>query len=778
MKRTITAKLISMIFLYAMCCRAMGQNCPFIVRDGQSFSVIVVAANATAEELFAAEQLRSTLRRMTGVGIELRRDHEAAFDPQKLIISVGLTRYLTKALRQEMRIGEKLSSLDPWNDAFVIAKTPDVLFLAGHRDQGTIFAVFELMESLGCRWFFGNDAGIVIPTDMKTIEIEDCHIIKKPDFAIRRQYTWWDNHRDAADRESERFWHQANKLSEKTFSGDSGHNMGSIISPNLYDVHPEYFAMVNGQRVKPSSRANWQPCLSNPGVVRLAVEWAEKQLAQNPDLDVVTFAQNDGAGYCECPVCAAIGNHADVYLHFANQVGRELFPKYPRVRIQIWAYYKTAVVPHLKANGYDRDEDRVHVQVHEIYSQVPFDELLVGWSRATRHLGANIVWTWSNWRWGTNARPHSHRYSLEQFPLYKNCNVDALTLQARADWASNGVDRYLFAKRMWDADADLEELISDLVQKMFPSAVGEYFSLLDLYEARGKFEITPEKFLRSGFALLELMRTRIRTAQELKRWQFYILYFHQQVLEHSINTAQDKDEKIKLYREMVAFLKGIKDLGVLESNQLIRTPCWLQVKNLGGAVSDPSFPDVIAAEISDSTIEEIYKSQLFKILNKKFIFFKQCINHPQEFCGSGNNRFGIRFPLRPFFGVIISEVRTTSLYATTHNENNPSCMCIAPLGNLKRPFVITRLFDNRIQSTKPNKFLPAFKSSNIHNLAYKVNGALFTYTRNRCKYLSVKNSLSYLRNKISDIFKMHQKIIKCLYFHPQQFLINNKLMGN
>ena len=241
------------------------------------------------------------------------------------------------------------------------------------------------------------------------------------------------------------------------------------------------------------------------------------------------------------------------------------------------------------------------------YAKVPFHDLVAGWSDASHHLLATQVWTWSNWRLGTNARPKYRGESLAEYPFYKDHNVVGIRLQARGDWAKNGLNRYLAAKRMWDASADVDALVRDFVVKMFPSAPDEFGSLIALYDRKGRKEISWEKFLRDGVFLLDLIRRRISTPDEKKRWQFYALYLHEQVLERAIDRCKDEQRKIELYKEMVAFLKGVQHIGIVESRQLIRTPCWGSVRKLGYEPKGRSFDEVPAMRIDEKSVMALYE---------------------------------------------------------------------------------------------------------------------------------------------------------------------------
>ena len=69
-------------------------------------------------------------------------------------------------------------------DGFVLSAQPGVIALAGVRPEGTVYAAVELLERLGCRWFFPGTLGEVIPQN-KTVALDPFKTIQAPSFEYR-----------------------------------------------------------------------------------------------------------------------------------------------------------------------------------------------------------------------------------------------------------------------------------------------------------------------------------------------------------------------------------------------------------------------------------------------------------------------------------------------------------------------------------------------------------------------------------------------------------------
>jgi hypothetical protein len=197
--------------------------------------------------LYAAKEMRYYLDRITAASFQIEEAKEAV---------AGI--YIGEAS------GVDVSDLG--EEGFRVVSQGDRLCIAG-GNRGVIYGVYEFLETLGCRFFTHNCEKI--PTD-PSLEIgEDYDICKKPAFEYRSH-----NYADVV---------QSPRFSVKCRFNGAHHNiparMGGympyawfvhtfekMVPTEVYgESHPEYFALVNGER-KTADKGRNQLCLTNPEV--------------------------------------------------------------------------------------------------------------------------------------------------------------------------------------------------------------------------------------------------------------------------------------------------------------------------------------------------------------------------------------------------------------------------------------------------------------------------------------------------------------------------------
>ena len=126
-----------------------------------------------------------------------------------------------------------------------------------------------------------------------------------------------------------------------------GHTWERAVPPEtFFESHPEYFALVNGQRLKPGDH-NSQYCLSNPEVQELIyrdlASWLERGYAS------VDLGQPDGFRQCQCDACAKLyGTGKDwgekIWV-FNRQIAERLYQSHPSGQLTMMSYILTAAPP-------------------------------------------------------------------------------------------------------------------------------------------------------------------------------------------------------------------------------------------------------------------------------------------------------------------------------------------------------------------------------------------------------------------------------------------------
>lgn len=125
-----------------------------------------------------------------------------------------------------------------------------------------------------------------------------------------------------------------------------GHTWERAVPAELFGSHPEYFAFINGSRLKPEG-GNAQYCLSNDDVqdriYRDLASWFDRGYAS------VDLGQPDGFRECQCENCNALyGTDKDwsekIWL-FNRQVAERLEKSHPGRQVTMMSYILTASPP-------------------------------------------------------------------------------------------------------------------------------------------------------------------------------------------------------------------------------------------------------------------------------------------------------------------------------------------------------------------------------------------------------------------------------------------------
>ena len=179
---------------------------------------------------------------------------------------------------------------------------------------------FFLRKYLGYDIVFPGEFGFVIPDNSKWQMPKAINEKESPCFNTR---AWTMN--TFVDKEFARM-----SLGESR-RNISWHTFGRIIDPKKYGkTHPEYFPLVRGKRhnAPAKQRCDWSPCVSNPDVQKLFVDYLVKNYGSGGS-DAVELSVNDGSGnHCECAGCTAWddpgekakGHYSNRYFTFYKKV--------------------------------------------------------------------------------------------------------------------------------------------------------------------------------------------------------------------------------------------------------------------------------------------------------------------------------------------------------------------------------------------------------------------------------------------------------------------------
>ena len=514
-------------------CRQCGLQSEFVLaeRDRASQAVIVVPADPSPVVQFAAEQLRDYTARLTDVVLPIETNTTPAHAIHLGCRDDGIRR-----------------------DGFRITVTNGALRVASSLDRGTLYGVYEILETYGGVGWYASWCEIVPKADRLAVPA-GLDVLSEPSFDMREPF-FFDPNRNPlfASRLRRNSTRYRRNTADPRYALDNfpvGENMQAhtfqvLVPPEKYfDAHPEYFSFFGGKRQKNRS----QLCCSNPDLVRLVVTNFMECVRTGRPAFVYSISHNDWKGWCECPDCKARddyeGSHAAGELVLANACAEALAKEFPERRIRSCGYEWTQTPPkHMKVHPNvivtlcsitcDFSEP---IRDASCSRNAAFMKDLKGWaSRAERLQITDYPPNFSDY-----IGPHGNIHVLQpNLQCFRDNKVRDLFLLAshcgqHADFAE--LKAWLMSKLAWDVDQPVEPLLRRFCEGYYgPEAapfVLDYLNRLCAAARRRDHENDPlltihmpteydaalsEDFLREGLALWNRAEEAVPADDALRRY--------------------------------------------------------------------------------------------------------------------------------------------------------------------------------------------------------------------------------------------------------------------
>jgi len=461
-----------------------------IACHGKTDYIIYREETASPSEQYAAKELAGFLNQISGAIFPVQVGGEL---PEKAFV-VGFGAATEK-------LGLDAADFDLGKEGYIIKTLGDRIVIAGGALRGTMYGVYSFLEDLGCRWFSAKVSHI--PT-RSVLKVKEYDIRKVPVMEYRESY-WSADSTDGVWAARNKDNGMSKKLNDEMggqiiYNNPFVHSFNALLSTDEYFAeHPEYFSLVNGERCG----TDWhtQLCLTNPDVVRIAIEKVKGWLRANPKVNIVSISQNDWYNFCECPNCKAIDDynesHAGTLITFVNQIAEAIEPEFPDVVVDTLAYQYTRPAPkHVKPRHNvcvricsieccfahplaDCDEicsfaDKVHGD--------SFQHDLKEWGKI-----CNRIYVWDyvvNFSHYFMPFPNFHVLQPNMKFFIEN-NVKGLfeegatAVCGKCELAE--CRSYVLTHLMWDPDADTDALVAEFMAAWFGEAsapIMEYYNLI------------------------------------------------------------------------------------------------------------------------------------------------------------------------------------------------------------------------------------------------------------------------------------------------------------
>jgi hypothetical protein len=521
-----------------------------LVEDGAASNAIFMAEGAPPPVVLAAGELQHYVERMSGARLSVKTARQGLN-----LLRIGAAESVVPNV--EAPQGE--------DDSFCITTTPQGIAMIGANPRSTLYAAYEVLERLGCRWFYPGEDGEHVPP-ARTLTLTVGESLSRAAFATRGMVedarpgsgyppyppdAAWEK-RIAEDAEIYIIWAVRNRMNayRNTSTLDnaefdrrgvavrwgSSHTIPQMLDRKLFETKPELFRMnQTGKRVPDGN-----VCVTNPETVALCARWVTNFFKQNPMLDTCPMGGQDiwGGAWCNCEKCRAYSPSEQAAV-LINGVHEHLRKNNVKGRCSYSAYRDTL--------RYDLKKVKLDPEVHIGYAPR---------ERSYGHAHSDVSsernrWFWSNlqdWR-----RNHSGPLNLTDYyqdsilfyslpaPTvqviaqdlrdYSKLNARGITsfMMGRYSWYCYGPSLYVYARMAWDPALDPDTLLDEIAQFHYgPAAASirsfwrELESGMQPFLARGEFEtlpVTPDPFLEAmmadfdqGIARLERAESHIRQA--------------------------------------------------------------------------------------------------------------------------------------------------------------------------------------------------------------------------------------------------------------------------
>jgi hypothetical protein len=457
-----------------------------LASSGKAAYAIVLPAEASEPRRYAASQLASYLERLSGAKFEIQGTPVPA--AKQIVFESGKS------------AGKTLG-----DDAYAITLRGDRLVLAGDTDRAILFAVYDVLERLGCRWlapqfdFYKGEAEVV-PSVPELVLTLDEPVVERPHFPIRkldveegRSHTtenlkqlveWapklryntlmiprdyggrgrvtWDQWRDAITPEAKK---------RGLFIEVGGHGYENFINAKvqdgkLFERHPDWFGKDDaGKRSKLQKRVF---CTSNEQAVDFVTGGVLDYLNKHPEIDVFQLWPPDGADWCTCDPCKALGEPQERQALLVNHIQAAVEKAKPGVRLEIIAYSKALQPPtRVKLDprilvDYCPINQSFEVPINDPSStrNAEYVRALTAWrERFPGDIGLYSYYRMYAWKSLPALIPHYMQADLRYYRSLKPPLAAVMIYGEPGDWGTYELNHIALGRLGWDADADMDVFV-------------------------------------------------------------------------------------------------------------------------------------------------------------------------------------------------------------------------------------------------------------------------------------------------------------------------------
>lgn len=443
-----------------------------LFENGKTGYKICISPESGEQGQYAADELASFLKKISGADFQIEKTDKAS--SEKAIVLGAITDPIMK----DHAAALKLAAAE--DDEIVIRTIGKNLYIAGSNRRSALYAVYTFLEkALDVHFFWQGESGEFY-SEMKKLDLPELNIRHESSFRYREMsLCGWHLHAPTEIFLSRNYLN-AGLRTPAVYSKVGSYNSfgGHSVSLNKkdFEAHPDWFCMIDGKRT-PEGVAG---CWSNPEFLDAMVK-KHIELAKKNNIQIFNIFPADVTERCECKECTANPDRSSRWFIFFEKMIEKMKPELPGVKFATLGYQEYRAIPTHKVSDVEYVE---YCQYNRCYihkldnpdckiNQKSMDELRRWSEKAPMGIygyefdATSPALYYPFWNMLSDEikvfRDMGIRRMKTEYPVDFNKKL------APEDCPSNRIrlSAYIYARLMWDADANVDALISDYCRVVF-----------------------------------------------------------------------------------------------------------------------------------------------------------------------------------------------------------------------------------------------------------------------------------------------------------------------
>ena len=461
-------------------CAHQKGNGKLVIGDSANLNHIVIPDETDEVTRFAATELQDYLGKITGSRLQ--------------IISSSSVKDDVAAIRMIHENNDKLK----W-DGFGIETDHQGILISAAESRGLLYGVYTLLEEAGCSFFYPGQEEEVVPRKVR-VEFQPGSRVFNPvlehrgltpyglkgssvelgsvfiDWMAKNRMNFIlvseDRPSDCAGSAHASIWKEVSdellpELQKRGFVIEMSEHCTHVFFPrSLFDQHPDWFALNDGERKLGEPPYSGQMCYSNPDAVEYYASAIADYASIHPEFHIIGTWPLDGGNYCECEGC----KNPQTVFNAAKRVAEKVKKVRPDMIVEHLAYRPQTWQP-------PADEIPANMSVLWCPDIGAMEDLAGEWIQKSSMAGGVYQF---EYYMGDNYRSRANVWlrpvfsaNLVQNALEKGFRGVISLVVPMENWWRYSFNNWFFARACWDPAFDIDAGLHDYCQKYYGAQAAE-----------------------------------------------------------------------------------------------------------------------------------------------------------------------------------------------------------------------------------------------------------------------------------------------------------------